>query len=338
MILILKKNTQAQALSALLARCQSEGVFAQLFLIGNQYRLVLPYGINEQHDITQWSQTDIIDEIKLPQNNRMLTSKLFCDETVIHIGSRQIGGTSFNVIGGPCSVESLAQIFDIAALIKEHGGHILRGGAFKPRTSPYDFQGLGLVGLDYLRQAADAFDLLCISEVMDVRDIDMVASKVDILQIGARNMQNFSLLKEVGKIKKPVLLKRGLSATYDEFLSSAEYIMVQGNIDVILCERGIRNFERTTRNCLDISAVPVLKDLSHLPVIVDPSHALGLRKYVPAASFAAMAAGADGVMVEVHTSPDDSISDAKQTICPDTFATIVQKLSQMAPLFSKVIS
>lgn len=338
MILILQKNVQANALSKLLTRCQAEGIFAQLFLVRDQYRLVMPYGVKIEHDLSQWVEADIVNEIRVPQENRILTTKHFAEETVICLGSRQIGGNHFNIIAGPCSVESLSQIFDIAALIKEHGGHVLRGGAFKPRTSPYDFQGLGVVGLDYLKQAAQAFDLLSITEVMDVRDVDLVASKIDILQIGARNMQNFSLLKEVGKTQKPVLLKRGLAATYEEFLSSAEYIMAQGNINVILCERGIRSFEPRTRNCLDISAIPILKDLSHLPVIVDPSHALGIRQFVPQASYAAMAVGADGVMIEVHTTPDQSISDAKQTICPETFAGIVKKLGEMAPLFSKDIS
>jgi 3-deoxy-7-phosphoheptulonate synthase len=238
-------------------------------------------------------------------------------------------------IAGPCSVESEHQIFECARLVKKFGGEILRGGAFKPRSSCYDFQGLGLDGLKLLHQAARHEGLLCVSEVLDCRDLDAFLPLIDVIQVGARNMQNFALLKELGHIDKPILLKRGLSATYQEFLSSAEYIMSLGNPQVILCERGIRTFETSTRNTLDISAIPYLKSKTHCPVIVDPSHAVGLRQFVPQLAYAAVAAGADGIMVEVHPHPEQSISDANQTISPEIFANMSLKLSDVAKLFGK---
>ena len=243
--------------------------------------------------------------------------------TVIKIHNHFIGGKDCTVIAGPCSIESEEQIHQIASCVAASGATILRGGAFKPRTSPYDFQGLGEVGLQYLHHAAKKNNLLCVSEVMDTQQIDLVAKYVDILQIGSRNMQNFSLLKQVGKTGKPILLKRGLAATYKEFLMAAEYILQTGNPNVILCERGIRTFETYTRNTLDLAAIPILKELSHLPIIVDPSHGTGLRSIVPVMTYAAIASGANGVMLEVHTDPDQSISDAKQTISTQTFDSMM---------------
>lgn len=240
-----------------------------------------------------------------------------------------IGPSCVTLIAGPCSVESESQIFETAALVFKAGATVLRGGAFKPRTSPYDFQGLGEEGLQYLKAAATAHGLLTVSEVMDPRDVQLVAAYVDIVQVGSRNMQNFALLKAVGSLTKPVLLKRGFAATYQEFLMASEYILQAGNPDVILCERGIRTFETMTRNTLDIAAVPMLKSLTHLPVIVDPSHGTGLREMVPAMTYAAIASGADGVMVEVHPRPDESISDAQQTISAQT-------LMEMVPVMAAV--
>lgn len=247
----------------------------------------------------------------------------------ISVGNHIIGHGELTIIAGPCSVESKEQIDDIAGLVSKQGAHILRGGAFKPRTSPYDFQGLGEKGLRYLKEAADKHNLLCISEVMDTQEIDLVANYVDILQIGARNMQNFSLLKQIGKIQKPVMLKRGLAATYTDLLMAAEYILESGNPNVILCERGIRTFETYTRNTLDITAIPVLHELSHLPVIVDPSHGTGIRRLVPPMAYAAVAAGADGIMVEVHSYPEKALSDAKQTLDPTMFETMMRIICQM---------
>ena len=267
--------------------------------------------------------------LPLTQKFKLAGREIKKERTVIDIRGRKIGGNTFIVMAGPCSIESEEQIHQTAAHVAAAGAHILRGGAFKPRTSPYEFQGLGEIGLQYMQSAATQHDLLSVSEVMDTQDIDLVASYVDILQIGARNMQNFSLLKQVGKTGKPVLLKRGLSATYMDFLMAAEYILHSGNPNVILCERGIRTFETYARNTLDIAAVPILKELTHLPVIVDPSHGTGLRSIVPPMAYAAMAAGADGIMVEVHPDPDKAVSDAKQTITPQTFAQMMDMLNKI---------
>jgi 3-deoxy-7-phosphoheptulonate synthase len=261
--------------------------------------------------------------------NRIINNMLVrqaSERTVIKINNHVIGGDAFTVIAGPCSIESEEQIHQIAASVASNGAHILRGGAFKPRTSPYDFQGLGEVGLQYMQSAARQYNLLSVSEVMDTQEIDLVAKYVDVLQIGSRNMQNFSLLKQVGKTGKPILLKRGFAATYNDFLMAAEYILHTGNPNVILCERGIRTFETHTRNTLDLAAVPALRELTHLPIIVDPSHGTGLRNLVPTMAYAALTAGANGIMVEVHPEPDLSISDAKQTISLPTFTQMMKKL------------
>ncbi len=251
------------------------------------------------------------------------------DRTIIAIKGRLIGNGSLTVIAGPCAIESEEQIHLAAEGVSNAGATILRGGAFKPRTSPYDFQGLGLIGLQYMQSAAQKNNLLSVSEVMDTRDIDTVASFVDILQIGARNMQNFSLLKEVGKSSKPVLLKRGLSATYSDFLMAAEYILQMGNPNVMLCERGIRTFEPYARNTLDIAAIPILHELTHLPILVDPSHGCGIRSAVPPMSYAAVAAGADGIMIEVHPDVDNALCDAKQSISIDCFRETMKTIERV---------
>ncbi len=246
-----------------------------------------------------------------------------------------IGGGAFTIIAGPCSVEGRKQLFKTANIIRESGVRILRGGAFKPRTSPYSFQGLGEEGLKLLKEARDAYGLYIISEVVSPADVELVSPYVDIFQIGARNMQNFTLLKEIGNIQKPVLLKRGMSATISEFLLSAEYILSHGNERVILCERGIRTFETTTRNTLDLSAVPILKEETHLPVFVDPSHGTGNRKLVLPMSKAAMVSGADGVMVEVHFQPDSAMSDGNQSLDPEMYSVFKKELDM---LIEKLIS
>jgi 3-deoxy-7-phosphoheptulonate synthase len=258
-----------------------------------------------------------------------LAGKQFKKRTVIQLKNSAIGDGSVAVMAGPCSVESEEQIMQTAQIASQEGATILRGGAFKPRTSPYDFQGLGKEGLHYLNQAADHYGLSTISEVMDTRDVEWMADVVDILQVGARNMQNFNLLKEVGKANKPVLLKRGFAATYQDFLMAAEYILAEGNPHVILCERGIRTFETYTRNTLDIAAVPVLQELSHLPVIIDPSHATGMRKLITPMARAAVAAGADGLMVEVHPNPDAALSDSKQSIDFAHFAELMRSVRRI---------
>lgn len=250
--------------------------------------------------------------------------------TVVDIAGVKVGHTEIAVIAGPCSVESAEQILRIAWEVKAAGATILRGGAFKPRTSPYDFQGLGEAGLEYLRAASDQTGLRVVTEVVDPRDVELVSGYADCLQIGARNMQNYPLLCEVGRVAKPVLLKRGISATYTEFLLAAEYVVAQGNEQVILCERGIRALSSELRFTLDLSAVPYLKEETHLPVVVDPSHGTGSARLVAAMSRAAIACGADGLIVETHYSPGDSISDATQTISTIEFARLVKDLSAVA--------
>jgi 3-deoxy-7-phosphoheptulonate synthase len=243
----------------------------------------------------------------------------------------KIGADQVVVMAGPCSVESREQLFTVAEQVSKAGARALRGGAFKPRTSPYSFQGLGLEALKLLREAGDRFGMLVISEVMEISQIAMMLPYVDILQVGARNMQNFNLLRELGKIKKPVMLKRGIAATLEELLLSAEYIMSGGNYDVILCERGIRTFETYTRNTLDISAIPIIHKLSHLPMASDPSHGTGLRDKVPPMARASVAAGADVLLIEVHSDPDKALSDGAQSLYPDQFAQLMDELRMIAP-------
>jgi 3-deoxy-7-phosphoheptulonate synthase len=268
-----------------------------------------------------------------------LASRHFRPEgSVIHLGKGvAVGGAQVVMMAGPCSVESSEQIEAIASLVAKAGVRVLRGGAFKPRTSPYSFQGLGMKGLQLMRAAADKHDLLVVSEVMDHTQIPLMMEFVDVLQVGARNMQNYNLLKEVGKVSKPVLLKRGISATLEELLLSAEYIMAGGNYAVILCERGIRTFESYTRNTLDISAIPVIKKLSHLPIIVDPSHGTGRRDKVPPMARAAVAAGADGLLVEVHDDPEKALSDGAQSLYPAQFEQLMNELRMIAPAVGRTI-
>ncbi|MCQ9207696.1 MAG: 3-deoxy-7-phosphoheptulonate synthase [Omnitrophica bacterium] len=260
------------------------------------------------------------------------------ENSVIDLGSGvKIGGREVIVMAGPCSVENEGLIIDIAKSVKASGAKVLRGGAFKPRTSPYSFQGLGVKGLKYLKKAKAETGLLIVTELMDIRDLKLVEKYADIIQIGARNMQNFDLLKEVGRSKKPVLLKRGMSNTVKEFLMSAEYIMAEGNFNVILCERGIRTFEDATRFTLDISAVPVVKSLSHLPCIVDPSHATGKWSLVGPCAAAAVAAGADGLIVEVHPNPEEAFSDGVQSLYPEKFDQLMRELRKIAQAIGRSI-
>jgi 3-deoxy-7-phosphoheptulonate synthase len=268
-----------------------------------------------------------------------LASRHFRPEgSVIQLGKGvAVGGEQVVVMAGPCSVESAEQIETIAALVAKAGVRVLRGGAFKPRTSPYSFQGLGKIGLQLMRAAADRHDLLVVSEVMDHTQIPLMMECVDLLQVGARNMQNYNLLKEVGKVSKPVLLKRGISATLEELLLSAEYIMAGGNYNVILCERGIRTFESYTRNTLDISAIPVIKKLSHLPIIVDPSHGTGRRDKVPPMARATVAAGGDGLLIEVHADPEKALCDGAQSLYPAQFEQLMKELRMIAPAVGRTI-
>jgi 3-deoxy-7-phosphoheptulonate synthase len=265
---------------------------------------------------------------------KLASREFAADRSIVHVGGRDgeanFGGTAITVIAGPCSVESRAMLVETAALVRHSGASMLRGGAFKPRTSPYAFQGLGRAALELLAEVRADTGLPVVTEVMDTRQVDLVAEHADMLQVGARNMQNFALLAELGRVRRPVLLKRGLSATIKELLMAAEYIMSNGNRDVVLCERGIRTFETATRNTLDVGAIPVLKRESHLPVIVDPSHAGGDADLVAPLAFAAIAAGADGLIVEVHPDPENALSDGDQSLAPNTFDRMMQQLSAFA--------
>ena len=268
-----------------------------------------------------------------------LASRHFRPEgSVISLGAGvEIGNSRVVMMAGPCSVESPEQIETIAEVVASQGVRVLRGGAFKPRTAPYSFQGLGLKGLEYMRQAADRHKLLIVSEVMDQTQIPAMLDSVDVFQVGARNMQNFNLLKELGKVAKPVLLKRGISATIEELLLSAEYIMSGGNYNVVLCERGIRTFENSTRNTLDVSAIPIVHKLSHLPIIADPSHATGRRDQVLPMARAAVAAGADGLILEVHHDPENALSDGPQALYPQQFRELVSELKVVASAVGRTL-
>ena len=259
------------------------------------------------------------------------------EDTVVDIAGVKVGGSEVIAMAGPCSVESAEQVAAVASAVAASGARVLRGGAFKPRTSPYAFQGRGEEALRWMRAAADPHGMAVISEVMDARQIEMMMRYVDCLQVGARNMQNFDLLKELGKVRKPVLLKRGLSATYEEWLLSAEYVLAGGNSQVVLCERGIRTFETYTRNTLDIAAIPVIKSRSHLPIVVDPSHGTGRRDKVIPMARAAVAAGADGLIVEVHNNPEKALSDGPQSLYPEQFDRLMGELRIIAPVLGRTL-
>ena len=260
------------------------------------------------------------------------------EKTVIDVRGIKIGGEAVVVMAGPCSVESKDHIMEMAEIVSKSGARILRGGAYKPRTSPYSFQGLGEEGLIYMREAADMYDMAIVTEIMDPNLISLMSDYTDIFQVGARNMQNYSLLKELGKSKIPVLLKRGLAATIEEWLMSAEYIMAGGNQNVILCERGIRTFESYTRNTFDISAIPVVESLSHLPIIADPSHATGVRDKVSPVARASIAAGADGLLIEVHSNPEEALSDGAQSLYPEQFEKLINEIKIIASAVSRSVA
>ncbi len=287
---------------------------------------------------TDRSEQEIIELISRIKEPFKMASRAFKGvDSVVTVDGRSIGNGHFAVIAGPCSVESHSQIVDIAKSIDVSGAKFLRGGAFKPRTSPYDFQGLKSEGLELLRAAKKATGLPIVTEVMSVRTLEEHADDIDVIQIGARNMQNFDLLKAAGQLRKPVLLKRGMSATIEEFLMASEYILSEGNHQVILCERGIRTFEKYTRNTLDLSAIPVIKRYSHLPVVIDPSHATGDSRYVESMALAAVAAGADGLMIEVHNNPEKALSDGKQSLTPGAFNELMKKVEKIAEITGKIL-
>jgi 3-deoxy-7-phosphoheptulonate synthase len=275
--------------------------------------------------------------VKITEPYKLVGRTFKAADTVVEVAGVPVGGPEVIVMAGPCSVETREQVSSVARSVQTSGAKVLRGGAFKPRTSPYSFQGHGEEALRWMRDAADELGLAVVSEVMDVRVIEMMLRYVDCLQVGARNMQNFDLLKELGRVRRPVLLKRGLSATIEEWLLSAEYVLAGGNGQVILCERGIRTFETATRNTLDISAIPVVKKLSHLPILVDPSHGTGRRDKVIPMARAAVAAGADGLLIEVHNDPEKALSDGAQSLYPDQFDRLMGELRVIAPVLGRTL-
>jgi 3-deoxy-7-phosphoheptulonate synthase len=277
----------------------------------------------------------VLEVIPVSHAYKLVSREVKREDTVVHVGGVAVGGGDLVVVAGPCAVESREQALTIARAVKAAGAHVLRGGAFKPRTSPYSFQGLGEEGLKILAEAREATGLPVVTEAVDVEGLELVERYADAIQIGARNMQNFSLLRRAGRARKPVLLKRGMSATLEEFLMSAEYILSEGNYDVILCERGVRTFSDFSRNTLDLAMVPAVKDISHLPILVDPSHGTGRRDKVAPLSRAAAAVGADGLIIEVHHDPNRALSDGPQSITPDMLEALMRDLRQIAPVIGR---
>jgi len=334
MVIILKQNHEQRQLDNLL-KWLSELNLKTTLVKGEQSSILGLIGDTSVVDINMIKAIDIVESVKRIQEPfKAANRKFHPDNTIIDIAGRKIGGGNFTLIAGPCSIESREQILDIAVKVKACGTAMLRGGAFKPRTSPYAFQGLRAEGLELLHEAKKETGLPIVTEIMNVNHIDMFKN-VDLIQVGARNMQNFELLKELGRLDKPILLKRGLANTMEELLMSAEYIMAGGNKNIILCERGIRTFETYTRNTLDLSAIPMLKELTHLPVLVDPSHATGISRLVKPMSLAAAAAGADGLIIEVHNDPAHALCDGAQSLTPEAFSELVGSLNSILSALGK---
>ena len=328
MVIILKPNPGGTQVDSLRKFLENHGLQTHLSQGKNQTVIGL-VGDTSRVDMTMLQALDIVEDVKrIQEPYKDANRKFHPDDTIVRIGNAQIGGGHFAVIAGPCSVESEEQIITVAKAVKASGAELLRGGAFKPRTSPYAFQGLRGEGIRLLLEAKKETGLPIVTEIMDLSQLDLF-DEVDVIQIGARNMQNFELLRQIGKAGKPVLLKRGLANTYQEWLMSAEYIMSSGNDKIILCERGIRTFESQTRNTLDISAIPVVKTLSHLPIIVDPSHAIGVARYVSPLAMAAVAAGADGLIIEVHNNPTCALCDGAQSLTPGSFDNLMKKVNNL---------
>ena len=330
MVVVMKKNATPEQVRAVVARIEELG-FSVHLSTGEERTIIGIIGDERRLDAQIIELLDGVERLVPILQPFKLASRDFKPEnTIVTVNGVSIGGDEIVVIAGPCAVESRQQLLETAWAVKEAGAKMLRGGAFKPRTSPYSFQGLGEAGLELLAEAREATGLLIVTEVISPTDVPLVCKYADVLQIGARNMQNFSLLQEVGRSKHPVLLKRGLMSTIQELLMSAEYILANSNYQVILCERGIRTFETATRNTLDITAIPVLKKLTHLPVIVDPSHATGHWDLVSPVSKAAIAAGADGLIIEVHPQPERALSDGAQSLKPPVFMQLMRELKQLA--------
>ena len=336
MIVIFKQNANQKDIESLCRGFEANGLSIHESK-GAHTHIIGLVGDTSSVDIDWVRANDIVEDVRrVSEPYKQANRKFHPEDTVVDVCGRKIGGGHFAVIAGPCSVESEAQIIDVAKAVQKSGASLLRGGAFKPRTSPYAFQGMRAEGLELLREAREATGMPIVTEIMNTEHIPMFED-VDVIQVGARNMQNFELLKELGRLDKPILLKRGLSATIEEWLMSAEYIMAGGNKNVILCERGIRTFETSMRNTLDISAIPMLKSKTHLPVVVDPSHAAGIAWMVEPLAMAAVAAGADGLMVEVHNDPAHAKCDGAQSLTPEAFDDLMQKVRSAAAFFDKIL-
>ena len=335
MVIILRDNPDQKQIDSLVSWLKEKNLDVHI-IKGADQTIIGLIGDTSKIDMDSIKTMEIVEDVKrIQEPYKNVNRKFHPDDTIVDIAPGiRIGGGNFQVMAGPCSVEGSAQVLSIARAVKKAGADILRGGAFKPRTSPYAFQGLGAEGLEILKAAKREIGMPIVSEIMDISKLPLFED-VDIIQVGARNMQNFELLKELGKIKKPILLKRGLSSTIQELLMSAEYIMAGGNSQIILCERGIRTFETATRNTLDISAVPVLKELSHLPIIVDPSHGTGNARLVKPMAMAAVAAGADGLIIEVHNDPVHALCDGAQSLTVEAFGDLMVQVNKILPFAYK---
>jgi 3-deoxy-7-phosphoheptulonate synthase len=338
MMIIMHNNATPQQVELVIAQVKAAGLAVHL---SQGIEATIIGAIGETHNIPteQFEVLDGVDIVKrITQPFKLASRQFHPEDTVFELGGLRVGGDELVIIAGPCSVESRSQIIETALAVKEAGANALRGGVYKPRTSPYAFQGLGEEGLEYLAEARALTGLPIVAEIMSQTQLELMVKYVDVLQVGARNMQNFNLLRAIGETQTTVLLKRGLSATIEELLMSAEYILSGGNKRVMLCERGIRTYETTTRNTTDINAIPVLKNLTHLPVILDPSHSTGHADYVAAIARAAIAAGADGLIVEVHPDPAHAVSDGKQSLKPEKFASMVKQIGQIGQIMGRRIA
>ena len=337
MIIVFKYNAKQENIDRIIEKVKARGLDTHV-VNGAGQTIVGLIGDTSRMDPKNFEVDLDVEKVMHVQEPYKLASRAFHpDDSIIDVSGVPIGGKHMAMIAGPCSVESEEQVIEIAREAKAAGANLFRGGAFKPRTSPYSFQGLGLEGLEMLCRAREETGLPIVTELMSPEYLDIFNEKVDLIQIGARNMQNFDLLKQLGQIDKPILLKRGLNATYEEWLMSAEYIMASGNENVILCERGIRTFETYTRNTLDLQAIPVVKNMTHLPIIVDPSHAGGKWWLVEPMARASVAAGADGLMIEVHNNPEMALCDGAQSLKPQKYAELIQEIRQIAPILGKEI-
>jgi len=337
MIIVMKAGAAQDEAAKIIEELESKGL-KPMPLYGVERTVIAVIGEERDLSVSHLEALPGVEKVmRVVQPYKLVSKETKKEPTIVEVGGIKIGSDQLVAMAGPCSIESEEQMEEVAGKLKDMGIKIMRGGAYKPRTGPYSFQGLGKEGLRILKETADRHGLATVTEVLDVRDLDLVAENTDILQIGARNMQNFELLKELGRINKPILLKRGLNATIEELLLAAEYILLHGNPNVILCERGIRTFEKETRNTLALATIPLVKELSHLPIIVDPTHGTGKKSLIEAMTKAAIAAGADGFIIEVHPNPKDALSDAQQQLTPDEFSILMKNILPIISAVNKTI-